>query len=366
MPLSISNSNLRLPTGHCRKQWLLVIVFTVILVVIFELYLRSLGCMPQVKDSSSLWGYYRQECDRAETSNMLVSIGGSRPQAGLNPFLVASRTNYSNVVLLHQAGSSFIPTLRDIAYNTDYSGMIICSYHPLYFLYSMEEQQALVDFYHAKYNNSILTSLLTNIDTYLNLQLSSSLVINNINGISGIASKILSSKRSNMKKYPNRFMISETSLLEAMSKEQLSQYKKERAVAGVRFIVGNDVSIEDLPVDHDKWFACFREVLQLAKIIEDRGGKFIFVRYPISDDCRRYEQEKFPKELYWDEAARMSPVLMLHFQDIPGCENLSCFDGSHLSEENANIFTNRLIEELIKTGVMEPKLKIENDKAQGR
>lgn len=83
----------------------------------------------------------------------------------------------------------------------------------------------------------------------------------------------------------------------------------------------------------------------VAKIIA-RGGKVIFVRTPSSGGYWAHEPIQFPREKYYDKLLSTTGCKGIHFKDYPDMANLICPEWSHLTKEDAILYTHALIKAL--------------------
>jgi hypothetical protein len=90
----------------------------------------------------------------------------------------------------------------------------------------------------------------------------------------------------------------------------------------------------------------FDEVkIAVAKIIA-RGGKVVFVRTPSSGGYWAHEPIQFPREKYYDKLLSTTGCKGIHFKDYPDMANLICPEWSHLTKEDAILYTQALIKAL--------------------
>lgn len=78
--------------------------------------------------------------------------------------------------------------------------------------------------------------------------------------------------------------------------------------------------------------------------IKGRGGKVLFVRTPSSGYYWQTESKNFPREKYWDKLLTYTNCNGIHFKDYPAIANFECPEWSHLSRQQAIVFTKNLIQ----------------------
>jgi hypothetical protein len=89
-----------------------------------------------------------------------------------------------------------------------------------------------------------------------------------------------------------------------------------------------------------------------VKELQARGGRVVFVTLPSTGEMWDLGQRLFPKEEYWDRFAIATSAVTIHFRDVPTLRATRCPDNFHLDFRDADKFTNNLVDELIKRGVL--------------
>lgn len=84
--------------------------------------------------------------------------------------------------------------------------------------------------------------------------------------------------------------------------------------------------------------------------IRARGGQVIFVRTPSDGPFWEGEQMGFPREKYWDRILAVTQAPGIHFQDHEAIAHFQCPEFSHLSPQDAIVFTRHLVQLLQQQG----------------
>jgi hypothetical protein len=95
-----------------------------------------------------------------------------------------------------------------------------------------------------------------------------------------------------------------------------------------------------------------KSVDDLARGLESRGGRAVFIRMPSFGDHWRIEEEFHPKA-NWDRFASMTQATCIHFRDVAEMRGLNSPDESHLDFRDAPRFTRALVRELRLRGVVQ-------------
>jgi hypothetical protein len=61
-----------------------------------------------------------------------------------------------------------------------------------------------------------------------------------------------------------------------------------------------------------------------------------------------FDQNRYPKDKYWDKIQPITGASVIHFLDVPSLSNFDCPDTSHLDARDAPVFTQRLADEIYK------------------
>jgi hypothetical protein len=82
--------------------------------------------------------------------------------------------------------------------------------------------------------------------------------------------------------------------------------------------------------------------------IRARGGQIVFVRTPSSGPMGMGEKMGFPREKFWNKLLDVSGSPGIHFSDYPAIAHFVCPEWSHLSPQDAIVFTKHFIDILEK------------------
>ncbi len=88
--------------------------------------------------------------------------------------------------------------------------------------------------------------------------------------------------------------------------------------------------------------------------IQARGGAVAYVMFPVCGPLRTLEDAAYPRETYWDDFAARVGAPTVHYADVPGMADFDCPDWSHLDMRDAPAFTDLLLDELERQGVLPP------------
>lgn len=77
--------------------------------------------------------------------------------------------------------------------------------------------------------------------------------------------------------------------------------------------------------------------------IRARGVNVVFIRPPSDGPYIEMENRLYPRQKYWDYLLEYTNTPGIHYADYPATANLICAEWSHLSLDNAAIYTAELV-----------------------
>ena len=359
MPSSISSSNDRMPKGNCCKQWILVILIFLVLSLALESLLRYRGKLPTVKDSPEFWSYWRSKSVNKFCSDDIICLGASRIHLGLNLAELKRKVICENVYMLAIDDTNAFIILKDLAENSIFNGTVIYSLFPWLLLHKIDDANAAeyLSYYQDNVKKSMIVTSLDNIEIYIRAKFEERFVLFS-SSFPEIATCFFKEILSCRSMYYDRSGVAD---FEKLSNEDILRiksmlldrigYSEERM---------KDYSPDNLLL----WQDCVEHLVVWSNIIENRGGKVVFVKFPSTGEYWDLEQKQFPKEKFWDSSKEILQNRQIHFLDIYGTDKLECPDTSHLNYDSAVKFTDILADELIKRGILKSRISsVDFDKA---
>lgn len=119
----------------------------------------------------------------------------------------------------------------------------------------------------------------------------------------------------------------------------------------LRRSIGNDRTQTDL-VSPEAWLDNARLLEPDIRSFVERGGKLVYVRLPVGYEPYRIDQEQYPRREYWDKLAEFTLAEMIHFEDVPGMDQIEAPDGSHIDMRDQERLTTLLLDELVRRGIL--------------
>jgi hypothetical protein len=90
----------------------------------------------------------------------------------------------------------------------------------------------------------------------------------------------------------------------------------------------------------------FGDAISSVQKLRGRGGKIVFVRFPVSGELKALEDRISPRAALWEPLLQRTGVPGIYFEDFPELATFHCPEWSHLSAGDSVEFTKRLVPHL--------------------
>lgn len=343
MRLSISNSSDRAPGAQWLTIWLFVILVTFIVITVNEFSWRERGFRPSVTDSPDLWSYLRGRVYPSNNSEtVVVLLGDSRMQLDFSHSVFEDFFPNKRLINLSIVGKCPLATLRDLASDQDFDGIVLVDTNALCLRKEYrDDQRSYVDHYHHSWSYNRMLN--RHIATFVQEHFVS--VLPDLNLISLLKGFVWN------KSLPGPNYIVTHSNRSAEANYKLFQNLQQKRKNGINEIKSQAAKRRKL--SPDKWLAEAIVTKAWGQRIEARGGKVVFIRFPTADERWDFDQQQYPRSEYWDKFASAVGMETLHFKDIPGGDAFKLPDASHLDYRDAPVFTELLLRVLIEKNYFE-------------
>ena len=327
------------PEGPWLRTWLVAAGLAVALLAGWECTLRGLGYRPTVVDDKALWASQRERVYRDGGEQAVVLLGDCRMQLDSVPQVLANQFPGHRVVQLAVEQTSPVATLRDLAADERFDGVVICALNARLLCEDQwDTQQPYVDYYHNKYNlneklNRLLSAAFQQRLTILHPQLRLDDVIVHLVKTGRLPSPYY------IETHADRSRLADYSSVDIAAHRQFTVGRAHWLCAG-----------RALPTSV-KWLEDAMKLEKWVQAIQSRGGDVIFMQFPTTGEHLRYDEYMFPKAQYWDAFAAKISALCLHFKDVPELADFACPDWSHLDRTDASRFTQQLAKVLDNQGL---------------
>jgi hypothetical protein len=337
VPSSTSNFN---NSGWC-KSWILGLIIAAVLLGGLEYVWRINGHQPAIVDDQRLWAMERSKVGKSPKE--IVLLGSSRIQTDISMATLRRVIPDYSIINLPIDGTCANAALHDLAADDKFSGTVIMetTSECLMFGYDRKlSQQSYVDYYHRVYNLNVkanrliatfLQKKLTIIDPYLNLI--------------KVAGDIIRKKKW---REPNYLTTYEDRTRAAdYTKLDIGSHKIER-------LQHQDTHYRQLAPRISTQYLTqqVKYIDSAVRKINNRGGKVVFVRFPVSDEHWDIDEQYFPRTTYWDTIIPLTRAEVIHFKDIDTINKLQCPDTSHLDVRDTAVFTTQLFNKLLRKKII--------------
>jgi hypothetical protein len=348
MPSSTSNFERVIPALPWRGITVSVVMTLAIATAAWEIYCRTLGYAPSLNDTGDLW----TEARRRVEPESLVIVGDSRAlfDSDLDEL---EKGLGRRPIQLAQPGSTAFPVLVDLTNDQSFHGTIICSVTPrLFFAPSgsppMNRAEKSVRRAHTQ---TLAQRASHNLGIYLE-EWFACMKQEDLT-LGALLEELSIPNRSNIpppRKLPPYFA-SLTRERRARMIEQCAQPGKlqERVKQGwiplwtpppPPSYIPKEVFAEKM---HAAFDARFADTKVLAEKLRARGGKIVFVRFPVSGGLKTVEDRDTPRAATWDRLLKETGMPGIYFEDFPELASFTCPEWSHLSAGDSVEFTKRLV-----------------------
>lgn len=316
------------------KTWLLALVLTAILLGGWEVLARRMGHQPTMVDSPCLWSYWR---DKA-VGDAIVVLGDSRATYDIDRETILARGR--PVIQLGLDGQcSPIAVLADLAADDRFHGIVLCGVNEACFVQqNWDAQRDCVEYYHKAYTfnqglNVMVSCWLRDRIALLSPALKLDVAILNLVKHGHIKQLYIDTS-------PDRVRRVDYGLLDPPSLLELRQSREN--------------SISPYEPSACEWLADAMAVEAHVRAIQSRGGRVVYIKYPVEGKLWAWDQRVYPREDYWDALAARTEAVCVHFRDCPELSCYECPDASHIDYADSPAFTRALMGVLEREGVFLP------------
>lgn len=335
---------------HYRRIWLLALLLSVVLLGGWESFWRLKGYhrVPPSQDPRD-WALLRKTASRGG-DKAVVLIGTSRMILDFDTETFAGATGIHPVQLAIE-GKSPLAVLANLADDHKFRGTVICDFHEV-FVYATEGTRnprmnlSAQDFVKTYADRSFLTELLpTRVDEYGHKFFTQTFVFQSpeLRPTSVIHYLV----RGQLPPQPqDPGTITREGMTISLRGRQLTGDELEKLRHHFEDLtetcIKNTTTSSSLRTDVASY------VDGVVRRIQARGGKVVFVCFPMGGRIWELNERAYPKKDYWDFLASHAAGTWIHFSDYPTLSGYNLPDWSHLDPDGRVKFTKALTDILIK------------------
>lgn len=313
-------------------------------IICWEGYLQTQGFTPVYNDDKFLWAHKRAEAYKSQ-EEATVFIGSSRIKFDLDIPEWRQLTG-EDAIQLSLVGTSPVLLLKDLAADTSFKGKLVIdvtevlffSQNPFVHKSSSEatayfKKQTPAEKFSAHLGFALESKLALLEEGKFSLtELLNDLELPNRPGVFvlPVFPKGFQFTTFDRQTYMADFFLKDTADL-----------NKQTGIWNM-LILGDPTPV----ISDEELQKLFTSVRNDINKIRSRGGKVIFIRTPSSSPMIEAEDEKYPREKYWNALLTATNTRGIHFKDYNETAGMICPEWSHLTPQDAIKYTRHLVQQL--------------------
>ncbi len=328
-------------SSNLKKAALFTLILVIAFVICWEFYWRNQGVGISYNDDAPLWSYKRSQIYDA-SENATFFIGASRIKFDLDIPTWENVTG-EKAMQLALVGTSPQLILKDLANDENFAGKLIVDITEMVIYSRDPADQANAEksiAYYSKLTPAQWASF------YINYPLESSFVFleSKVFSLNALLSHLYLNNRPGI--FPDvNFPIG----------FEPTTFKRQNYMSEI-FMADTSRQIEmknnwrnfgllktNLGITGDTLQNIFKDLKSSIDKIKSRGGQVIFIRPPSSGEMRDAEKLAYPRRIFWDDLIAFTNIPGIHFEDYPEIAHFICPEWSHLSPQDAIVFTKNVI-----------------------
>jgi len=329
-----------MPSAPYKRAGLFALFLSFLLIICWEFYLRQQfnpGGIASYDDNDALWAHTRdlvyEPADQAT-----VFIGSSRMRFDID-IPTWEKLTGEHVIQLGLDGGSPRPVLADLAEDKNFKGKLLIDVtEGIFFYYDDPRTNKQTTYYH---NRTPTQRFSFQVDRLLESKLS---FLDQDNfALNTLLARI---------KYPQRkgvvpevvWPLAGTRINFDRQEYFTPQFLDDTTASNkTKSIWTFYHQYPDTPVSGKKLDSLLISVKTDVDRIKARGGQVIFTRTPSCGDYRGWETKGYPRKEYWDRLLEVTGCQGVYFEDYPAISKFICPEWSHLSIDDARVYTRNVV-----------------------
>ena len=320
------------------KAWIAATLIAAMLAAGYEGFLRTRNYVPTVQDDADLWSI---QYDRVRADpHAVVLLGASRIQYAIDPALLSELLGGRTVAMLAVNGNYPLAALRALADDEHFTGLVIVGVDGRGLSKQhWDMQKSWLAHYRDRWSRA--RWIHREIATWLQERI---VFLRSPFSLANLGRRFLAGAGLPFNDYV---------VLRGDRVGFLDYRRTDVAAIKSRRIADLEIYYrENPPPDPAKWLRDLDEVSEWVRRIEARGGRVVFFREPVADEHLALDETNYPRALYWDAYARVTPATMLDFRDEPAFAGFVLPDSSHIDGVDVARFTGALTQALVRRGLV--------------
>lgn len=330
----------RAPVSRWRVTLVIAAVTAILMFVMVESFWRYQGAAPNYVDDPRRWSYFRDKVESLTGANATILVGASRIQLGWSFDIFRLMIPETPIVQLAIDDAHPFAVLRDLSENTDFRGVLIVALTAHAILPgNRDDAEGHVRFYGGSWTPNNKLNFL--IDDFLQEHL---ITRQPLYGLTETIRALL--RGDSVRSGPNYLeMTREREKNADYRRLDISKHRAER----IRRIRAGAARFQALKPEI--WDESVQALDNIIRPMVQRGARVVFLRFPTGEEHWQLDEERLPRERYWEDMARRVSGWWIHFQDITEISRFDLPDASHLDKRDKAEFTRLIISRLRDMGV---------------
>jgi hypothetical protein len=328
-----------------KKAAVFALTLVFVFVVVWEWNSRQKGYETSFDDSEALWAEKRKEV-YDDPTRTTVFVGSSRIKFDLDIPTWETITG-EKAVQLALTGSSPVNNIYDLANDEKFKGKLIIDVtEPLFFSVAPHYSKKPLNSLKYYKNETPTQNFSYKVGHFLETQFA--FLNKEYLSINSLLFQVPLPPRPKIFKepyFPPEFELTKANRQCYMADSFVKDTNLQKQMHNV-WLTLLGAAKQMPPPKKEDIEAIFTSVRDAVEKIKSRGGEVIFVRTPSSGVFLEIEKEAFPREAFWDKLLTVSNSKGIHFLDYPETASLICPEWSHLTPEDAIVYTKHFIKQL--------------------
>jgi hypothetical protein len=331
---------------NLSKAGALALVFVIIFILCWEFYWRNRGFHPTINDDKIYWATKRKEIYRPADQST-VFIGPSRIKFDLD-IPTWEKLTGEKPVQLAIVGTSCRLILKDLADDLQFKGKLLvdATEFSLFSGMSRRETSAIeaLDYYHEETPSQKISATINNgIESQLVFVEAGKFGLNSLLNELDIPNR---KKVFSRPPFPKEFAVTDFNRQSFITPMFLAQKElQQKQINNWRRMGAFD---KKPGLKWDSLVSVFDQIKKSIDKIRSRGGQVVFIRPPSSGEYLETERIVYPRNQYWDKLLVYTNTPGIHFEDYESTAHFVCPEWSHLAKQDAELYTQNLIQILEK------------------
>lgn len=323
------------------RTWLLTIILSALILSSLEIVWRYKGFVPSVADDRNLWSLERDRVGKSPKE--IVLIGSSRSRSDISIEELQSLAIEYMVVQLAVDSSCANHALEDLGNDQDFRGIVLCDLTEECVLFGEESDLSVKGMVEYRRNEFGLNAQFNRqISTYLQEHL---VILDPYLSVPKVFAQILLDGQLRKDKYWTTHANRSQSL--DYTKLDIVQYRANRID-----YVTNRMKMLEPNISKEEFLNKFGKLENAVQKIQGRGGRVVFIFFPMGEERWRINEQYFPREHFWELLAKGTTATVIHYKDVPELTAFRCPDESHMDYRDRRGFTIALFNELLNKNII--------------